>query len=353
MWVHKTAEDIADQRRNVRTRFGEPIFLGLLVFACLIVRRWAGIPRDGPNLFRPATVTEFVVGTAILGLVIAVISYLLQVIFGRSVFELLTVQPKVLICDKCYQTKSSVGRQSCDCGGTFEDFELWKWVDEPSRQEGAEENRPFTAFVVGSHSEPDLRDNELRRTGRIGLGVTSWRGRTAGLCTGNPRVRGIWNPAVLTRRGECTLTLDATYDPAGTGTLALAATVIAIVIAALVNVPLPFIGFMAGFGVVVRYVAILVRRRRQITLRLENAGDVIVDQERSRAAFFLPFDHKPRWVVLELKEAFADASAAIRDALGVKCRAGTIRGGNVLCVILLLVVGFVLAFGYCMISAGW
>ena len=123
------------------------------------------------------------------------------------------------------------------------------------------------------------------------------------------------------------------------------------VIAIVLKVPLGVIGFMVGCGGVVSYMIILFWRKRRITLSLENACDVIVDQQHRRIGFLLVFDHEPRWIILDFGEAFADVYDTIRDIMGRKCRADTIGGTNVLSVIVLLLLVFVLAFGYFMMKA--
>jgi hypothetical protein len=349
MWVRKTPEEIARKKTKLWKAFGGPVLFALLVCACWIVRDLVDF-RDGPDAGRPVggpvNVNRLLWQAAVSLPFVAGLAYLLQLMIGMPFLELGVGPSKVLICDKCYRTKNPDGQGSCDCGGTFEDFSLWKWVDDPASQEGAEENEPLAAALVGEDVEPSLRRNATRGTDGIGSGVASWNARMAAPCTGNPRVRGIWNPARLIRRGERTLTLEATYDPPGTVLLAIVAAAIAVAIAVVAKASPPLLGFLSSSGVIVSFVGILLWRKRSATVSLEIAADVIVDHRHGRIAFFVPLDYKPRWIILEVKEAFPDAADAVRDVFGAKCRADTIRGGNVWIVILWLLVGFGIAFGY-------
>ncbi len=187
---------------------------------------------------------------------------------------------------------------------------------------------------------------------RVESKVTSWKTRTAGLCVGHPEVKGIWNPAVLTRYGEHTLSLEAKYDPPGSAWLALIVTVVAVIIAIVLKAPSYYtIGFIGGSGIVVSYVVILLWRKWEIKLSLENASDIVIDQESSRIGFFIPFDHKSRWIVLEFTEDFAEVHDAIHDIMGPKCRTGKISGGDVFFVIVVLIYIFIILFCFFMMKA--
>jgi hypothetical protein len=126
MWVHKTLEDIAGERRKLWLAFGEPVIFALIVFV-------GGVIRVSTGPFLPTTHwfsswTQALVFVAEMSLISAIITYLCQLWFGQPIFSLTTYQSKILICNQCYRVKSSDGEQSCGCGGKFEDFDLWKWV---------------------------------------------------------------------------------------------------------------------------------------------------------------------------------------------------------------------------------
>jgi hypothetical protein len=277
---------------------------------------------------------------------------LLQVILGRPTFQIMLSQSKLLICDRCFRTKSADRKQYCECGGTFEDFDLWKWVDESGSPEGDQGNdrRTLPQDCGGSQGKPSFSNCSLPVSDGNELQVASWKGRAAGLCFGNPRVRGIWNPAVLTCYAEHTLYLEAEYDPPGNPWIALVVTAVATVIAIAARVSLGIIGFIVGCSAVVSYVAILTWRKRRLALKLKDTCDVVVDEERNRIGFFIPFDQKARWIILEFGESFADVVDTIRRLMGPRCRTGAIRGTRVVSVIILLLLLFFLAFGYFMVS---
>ncbi|MGA2062160.1 MAG: hypothetical protein ABSG67_16875 [Thermoguttaceae bacterium] len=63
------------------------------------------------------------------GLYTAIIIYIWQVLYGKHIFSIMSQSNNVLICEKCFKVKAFDGQQSCDCGGKFENFDLWKWDD--------------------------------------------------------------------------------------------------------------------------------------------------------------------------------------------------------------------------------
>jgi hypothetical protein len=51
--------------------------------------------------------------------------YLWQLYWGRRLFD----RP-ARICDKCNSVKPQEGNASCQCGGTYDSIDNWKWVDD-------------------------------------------------------------------------------------------------------------------------------------------------------------------------------------------------------------------------------
>ena len=171
---------------------------------------------------------------------------------------------------------------------------------------------------------------------------------------GRPKSIGHQNPAVLCRHAECALSIDAKYDPPGSAWLAIIATFgITVIAVFLFGFSGTVIGAAGGGGIAATYNLIRSWRKREIRLDLGTTTDVVVDEKRRRIAFLQPLNGRARWVVLEFKDGFPEACNAVRDILGVKCRAGKISGVDMVFVAVLLsiILLFVAAFGYFIVKA--
>jgi hypothetical protein len=135
MWLHKTPEDIAAEHKKLWSAFGGPLGFSLLLFILLLIVCLLRPSYRGGVSYRPFTFVERLVFTLKFALISSVIAfpcaYLLQVWLKRPIWSILSsYQTKVMICNKCFQVKSADDKPTCDCGGTFELFDLWKWVND-------------------------------------------------------------------------------------------------------------------------------------------------------------------------------------------------------------------------------
>ena len=129
MWIRKTPTEIERERHRLWRAFGGPTVCCLIFFVGAALAPFS----PGKHQFGPASLGE-VLWFAIAAAVIAWIgAYLCQILAGRAVFSLFS--RKVVICDTCYSVKNEDGQGDCSCGGKFETFDLWKWVeDDPGKQ---------------------------------------------------------------------------------------------------------------------------------------------------------------------------------------------------------------------------
>jgi hypothetical protein len=89
-------------------------------------------PRSRPRQW-PNSLGQFLVIAAIVSLVAWLAAFLWQLISGKRILPFRSPpgsDKKVVMCNRCYQVKSPDDNARCDCGGEFEDFDLWKWVDD-------------------------------------------------------------------------------------------------------------------------------------------------------------------------------------------------------------------------------
>jgi hypothetical protein len=130
MWIYKSPEDIAKERRKIWLSFGGPFMIFILGMILCIIRSLVGPinPIHGGQ-YSPDSWDNAIIHSLKTSLIMAIIVYLLQLLFAKPFLSII-YPSKVMICNKCYKVKSSDGQQSCDCGGNFEDFDLWKWVDD-------------------------------------------------------------------------------------------------------------------------------------------------------------------------------------------------------------------------------
>ena len=130
---------------RLRTALGEPLVLALMVCIGAFIKYSADI-RTAEMLGKPTTFNQQVGSAVIVAIVVALLGYLLQVAFGRPLFEVITVQSKTVICNACFQMKQSDCQRLCDCGGTFEDFDLWKWISDTGTPQGDDTTRNTDAI---------------------------------------------------------------------------------------------------------------------------------------------------------------------------------------------------------------
>jgi hypothetical protein len=131
MWVHKTPEDIAVERKKLWLDFSEPsiVFIIFFIIGLIFELSSATSPyhqvQHSPFLSWWRTLIRLI----IFSFIGAILAYLRQLWLGKTIIPLRD-QSKILICNKCFHVKSPDGKNSCECGGNFEDFNLWKWVDD-------------------------------------------------------------------------------------------------------------------------------------------------------------------------------------------------------------------------------
>jgi hypothetical protein len=131
MWIRKTQNEIAEKPTRSWLALGEPMLLWLIVFVTAFFLGAVDAPPRHVQMIRHPQLTWSEVFYRAVGvaLIATFIACIYKSIVGRSLFQL-SPSPKTQICNTCYRVKSPDGQLACDCGGIFEDFELWKWVDD-------------------------------------------------------------------------------------------------------------------------------------------------------------------------------------------------------------------------------
>lgn len=138
MWTRKSDEQLAREHSRPWLSFRGPAFLFLCCFVVGIVAAFTPYYQHPPRMERPKS-WERIVGRAIfVGTVVALSGYVLQIALRRKIrpweFGL-----RVVMCDKCYRVKRRDHEEKCACGGVFDNFDNWTWVDDGEGDNGVEE----------------------------------------------------------------------------------------------------------------------------------------------------------------------------------------------------------------------
>ena len=138
MWVRKTDERKVEVPRNYWLSFRDPAILFFIVTGIMFGAAISGGRKGtGPQRW-PSTWSEVPNGSfirsAILGAVAAAVGYIVQLVRKRQIFQD-NVTVKVMMCNTCHRVKRADGVDQCQCGGTFEDFDDWTWVDKSRSNE--------------------------------------------------------------------------------------------------------------------------------------------------------------------------------------------------------------------------
>jgi hypothetical protein len=177
----------------------------------------------------------------------------------------------------------------------------------------------------------------------------SWRIK-AGVFNGeSPKWAGFRNVAVLCRGSDGALTLDTGYSLPGAAWYALMAITVAVLTAFAVFLkghPVSSLSADGVVGVFAVYMFMLWSRQHAMNLELPvAASEVVIDEDRCRIALRTRIGEKTSWIVLsEFKGQFQEASAAIREVMGGKCRSGQIAEGNWLPLVVVIAVSIVCFF---------
>jgi hypothetical protein len=122
MWVRKTAEQMAMERDRIRLSFRGPAawFAICLLLNTVMIFGKACTSIDSKTLYG-----MFLIAIALATLV-AIVGYVRQIIHGKTLDSL---SIRIVICDRCHRVKRRDGEVKCECGGTFDDFDKWTWID--------------------------------------------------------------------------------------------------------------------------------------------------------------------------------------------------------------------------------
>lgn len=135
MWVRKN-----DRRVSKRAGRVWPFLRSSLVWFFLGFVLSVGITLRGPmrgvcNSW-PTTWCDTLTFAAQVGAVLAIVAFAFQLILQRriSFFECLeegdSSNAKVVICNECHRVKNRDRDDTCECGGSFEDFDDWTWIED-------------------------------------------------------------------------------------------------------------------------------------------------------------------------------------------------------------------------------
>src|SRR5690606_25675635 len=104
------------------------------------------------------------------------------------------------------------------------------------------------------------------------------------------------------------------------------------------------LGFVAAPGWLVWYIILVLVRRRNIAVNLDNAKSIIVDPATSRVAVHAPIEGRDRWFALQLASDFEPVSKTLNAAFLQKVSQGTVANPSILPIVLLITL-ILAAFG--------
>jgi len=84
-------------------------------------------PRQGLPSW-PRSWLDVIVISTFISTVAAVADYALQLILGRKL-DPWDIHVRLDICDTCHRIRRRDKSTLCDCGGRFDDFDNWTWID--------------------------------------------------------------------------------------------------------------------------------------------------------------------------------------------------------------------------------
>jgi hypothetical protein len=135
MWVRKSEQQMAAERSRPWLSFSGPAVLFVICFLADL-----GIALRGPFYptgqgHWPVTWSAMLGGAAFVATVVAIATYILQLVLRRRL-DPWAIHAKVVICDTCHRVKHRDAENKCECGGAFDDFNKWTWIGDEEAEEG-------------------------------------------------------------------------------------------------------------------------------------------------------------------------------------------------------------------------
>lgn len=127
MWTRKTEKDIAEERKRLLYDVTAPLGAGVCVLFGAFVSLWI---RPRPWIAPTLPMMSFLEAakkSVTFAIFTVLLAYLLQVVTGKPISKVLS--DRCVICNKCARVKVLDPVARCECNGTFEDLELWKWTE--------------------------------------------------------------------------------------------------------------------------------------------------------------------------------------------------------------------------------
>jgi hypothetical protein len=131
MWMRKDAEDASKERQKLwLAAFGSSLSGFVIIFVMGVIVSLTGplMPVSGP-LKGFSSFEDAIIHSLKTALIVGILFYFLYIL-SKGTLPGLSCHSTVMICDKCFRVKNNDGKEACECGGKFEDFSLWKWVDD-------------------------------------------------------------------------------------------------------------------------------------------------------------------------------------------------------------------------------
>lgn len=142
MWKRKTILELENEKLELNepisnNRFRKAlktsiyVFLGVLAF--VILASLLGIngnkhtPGATPDKISTSELPQHLTICAIVSFIAAVIVFLISLFAPKFTIRSANT---TLICDKCFKVKNPDNTLNCDCGGCYENLDLYKWVED-------------------------------------------------------------------------------------------------------------------------------------------------------------------------------------------------------------------------------
>lgn len=127
MWVHKSSPQITRERGRLWLSFRGPVLWFVTMFAGGIMLAAQG-PRHAVAHW-PSTWSEVILSATSFAAFVAIVTYVLQIVLKARLYPF-SVRVDVVMCDTCHRVKRRDREGCCECGGKFDDFDNWTWIDE-------------------------------------------------------------------------------------------------------------------------------------------------------------------------------------------------------------------------------